>query len=263
MTPNRKSNRRRRKRMLLLRGKWIRRRGGHPICRLRNKLCCRRTRAFSRPPRCRNLLTPFRRFRSIQQAEAVAAGEIVDEWSGVEAQIRAESVVLARCGDGASACPSAAPRFLAIIAEGRVQTGLARIGVINRAINLAIGPMTDLEQWGEIDRWSPPLETFATGRGDCEDYAIAKYVALRAAGVAGEDVKIVIVRNTAAEETHAVVAVRVDEAWMILDNRWLALVRDREMWRATPLFELDDNGVRRFIEPAPTATLQQARSGAS
>ena len=44
--------------------------------------------------------------------------------------------------------------------------------------------MSDLAQWGVIDRWSAPLETFTTGRGDCEDYAIAKYVALTAAGVA-------------------------------------------------------------------------------
>ena len=40
-----------------------------------------------------------------------------------------------------------------------------------------------MAQWGVPDRWSPPLETLATGRGDCEDYAIAKYVALTAAGI--------------------------------------------------------------------------------
>ena len=43
------------------------------------------------------------------------------------------------------------------------------IGVINREINLAIVPTIDFVQWGVDDRWSPPLETFATGRGDCED----------------------------------------------------------------------------------------------
>jgi predicted transglutaminase-like cysteine proteinase len=191
-------------------------------------------------------------------AEPVAAGEILAKWNGVEAQIRAESLVLARCREHASSCPPAAQRFLAIIDEGRAQTGLARIGVINRAVNLAIKPMSDLEQWGEIDHWSPPLETFTTGRGDCEDYAIAKYVALRAAGIADEDVKLVVVSNTAAAENHAVVAVRIDDVWMILDNRWLTMVRDRDIWRADPVAVLDETGVRRFTVPAdaPVAETQ-------
>jgi predicted transglutaminase-like cysteine proteinase len=60
-------------------------------------------------------------------------------------------------------------------------------------------------QWGVADRWSPPLEAFSTGRGDSEDYAIAKYVALRAAGVPKQDVKFVIVRNTDVDENHAIV----------------------------------------------------------
>ena len=76
------------------------------------------------------------------------------------------------------------------------------------------------------DRWSAPLETFTTSRGDCEDYAIAKYVALTAAGVPAQDVKLVIVRNTAANEDHAVVAVRNGGDWIMLDNRWLTLVKD-------------------------------------
>ena len=73
---------------------------------------------------------------------------------------------------------AAAKKFLDVIADGRAHDGRARIGVINRAINLAIRPTSDLAQWGVADRWSAPLETLASGRGDCEDYAIAKYVAL-------------------------------------------------------------------------------------
>jgi predicted transglutaminase-like cysteine proteinase len=79
--------------------------------------------------------------------------------------------ILARCRKDASSCPLAAQRFLAIVDEGRVRSGRARIGVINRAINLAIIPTSDLVQWGVVDRWSAPLETFTTRRGDCEDYA--------------------------------------------------------------------------------------------
>ena len=180
----------------------------------------------------------------------VAGGDVLTKWNGIEADIRAETEILARCRGNAEHCPKAARAFLAIVAQGRAQTGRARIGVINRAINLAIEPMSDLAQWGVPDRWSAPLETFSTGRGDCEDYAIAKYVALTAAGVAVEDVKLVIVRNTAAGEDHAVVAVRLDGSWIMLDNRWLTLIADVAMPKVIPLFVLDDDGVRRFAAPA-------------
>ncbi|HEX3340388.1 MAG TPA: transglutaminase-like cysteine peptidase, partial [Pseudolabrys sp.] len=111
-------------------------------------------------------------------AVPVMTGELLTNWSRVEADIRAESEILAQCRENILRCPRAAQTFLAIVAEGRVHTGRARIGVINRAINLAIRPMSDLAQWGVEDRWTAPLATLTTGFGDCEDYAIAKYVAL-------------------------------------------------------------------------------------
>lgn|SRR5579862_793309 len=191
-------------------------------------------------------------------ATPVAFGGILAKWTGVEAQIRAGNEILARCRDTAQACPKAAQIFLGIVAQGRAHDGLARIGVINRAVNMAIEPMSDMAQWGVPDRWSPPLETFTTGRGDCEDYAIAKYVALTAAGVSPQDVKLVVVRNTAANEDHAVVAVRNDGDWVILDNRRLMLLKDVEMPDAIPLFVLDDDGAWQFQNPTLVAKRQTA-----
>jgi predicted transglutaminase-like cysteine proteinase len=187
---------------------------------------------------------------------AVTFGEILTKWSGVEADIRADSEVLAHCRDGSSFCPAAAQKFLAVIREGRAHEGRARIGVVNRAVNLAIRPMSDLAQWGVPDRWSAPLETFTTGRGDCEDYAIAKYVALREVGVAEDDLRLVIVRDLGLGEDHAVVAARLDGKWIVLDNRRLILVEDVEMRGIVPLFVLDHDGVKQF---APT-TVAAARA---
>ncbi len=82
------------------------------------------------------------------------------------------------------ACSAAAQSFLAIAAEGREHTGRARIGVINRAINLTI-------QAASMNRWTAPLETLAMGRGDCKQYAIAKYLALIEAGISENDVRLV------------------------------------------------------------------------
>jgi len=180
----------------------------------------------------------------------VASGEVLTKWNGVEADIRGENEILELCRTNAEQCPAAARNFLAIVAQGRAQTGRARIGIINRAINLAIRPMSDLAQWGALDRWSAPLETLTTGRGDCEDYAIAKYVALTQAGVAAEDVRLVVVHDLAVDENHAVVATRLNGDWIILDNRWLTLVKDSEMPRMVPLFALDQTGVRLLLPMA-------------
>src|ERR1700687_6222166 len=100
---------------------------------------------------------------------------------------------------------------------------------------------------GEVDHWSPPFETLQTHRGDCEDYAIVKYVALLEAGLSPDDVKIVVLRNLQPNEDHAAVAARVDGQWLILDNRRLALVRDTEMVGSIPKFVLDQEGTRRFV----------------
>jgi predicted transglutaminase-like cysteine proteinase len=184
------------------------------------------------------------------ETESVA-GEVAAKWHAVEADIDDEQHVLARCRIDV-ACPVVAKDLLDIVAEGAGRSGLARVGLINRAVDLAIAPASDEAQWGVADHWSPPFETLRTRRGDCEDYAIVKYVALLEAGLSRDDVKIVILRNLLPNEDHAVVAARVEGKWLILDNRRLALVRDSEMVRSIPEFVLDEDGARRFVPSTRT-----------
>jgi len=181
------------------------------------------------------------------------SGDVFDRWQDVEAQIRSDNDVLTRCRETKADCPAAAQKFLAIVDEGRARTGRARIGAINRAVNRAIQPMSDLKQWGVVEHWSAPLETFTTGHGDCEDYAIAKFVALIAAGVAPEDMKLVIVRDKISAHGHAVTAARVDGHWLVLDNRWLTIAEDRDLVRLAPLFVIDHSGVRTYVRTLPGA----------
>ena len=183
-------------------------------------------------------------------ATPVSDGDVLSKWNGVVADIAAESDTLTRCREAAAPCQPAAQKFLAVIAQGLAHDGRARFGIVNRAINLAIVPTSDLAQWGEADRWSAPLATFATGRGDCEDYAIAKYVALEQAGVSANDLRLVILRDLASGEDHAVVAARSEGKWFVLDNRRLVMLEDSQMPRVLPLFVLGKDGVKRFEVPA-------------
>jgi predicted transglutaminase-like cysteine proteinase len=96
-------------------------------------------------------------------------------------------------------CPVVAQHLRDIVAEDAGRSGLAHVGLINRAVDLAVAPASDEAQWGVANRWSPPFETL----GDCEDYAIVKYVALLEAGLSRDDVKIVILRNLLPKTTRS------------------------------------------------------------
>ena len=188
-------------------------------------------------------------------ASKLSGGGLREKWLGVERKLDDERVQLALCdGDRARCVSPAALKFLAIVDNARTREGRARLGEINRAINLAIRPMSDLAQHGQIDVWSSPLDTFAAGAGDCEDYAIAKFVALRMAGVSPDDLRIVVIRDTLRGEDHAVAMARLDDRWLTLDNRRMAMVEDADVRNHRPLFVIDDRGVMRYDDMPPPAS---------
>jgi predicted transglutaminase-like cysteine proteinase len=182
-------------------------------------------------------------------AATLSFGGLREKWLAVERGLDDERVQLALCDGDRERCVSpAALQLLALVDNARAREGRARLGEINRAINLAIRPMSDLAQWGEIDVWSSPLVTFTHGAGDCEDYAIAKFVALRLAGVAPENLRIVVMRDTIHGEAHAVAMARLDGHWLTLDNRHMAMVEDTYVRNYRPLFVIDQYGVMQYVD---------------
>ena len=168
---------------------------------------------------------------------------------GIESDITNEQAVLDRCRANAESCPSYAAQFLRLIKAVKAKSGRDQLDEANRAVNMAIRYVSDYAQHGEADRWSAPLATFATGKGDCEDYAIAKYVALREAGFPEGDLRVVLVRDHAVRQDHAVLAARLDDRWLILDNRRAELLADSDVSSFTPLFAINHRGVQLFAAP--------------
>jgi predicted transglutaminase-like cysteine proteinase len=183
----------------------------------------------------------------------VTTGAVLDKWLRVEREVDDERLVLRMCEEDRASCQSqAALQFLAIVDSGRRLEGRARLGEINRAINLNLKLMSDLALYGAEDVWTPPLATFAIGAGDCEDYAIAKFVALQEAGVSADDLRIVILRDDLRVEDHAVVAARLDGHWLTLDNRHMVLVEDHDVRRYRPIFLVDRDGVKAYSDAPST-----------
>ena len=178
--------------------------------------------------------------------ELLTQGEVLNKWSHARVEIARELKIVDQCRKD-NVCSPGAQRLIDLSAESAGRSGRARLGLINRAVNLAIAPTSDEAQWRVTDHWSSPLDTLESERGDCEDYAIVKYLALLDTGMSEADLKIVLMRSIFPNEDHAVVAARVDNEWLILDNRTLTLVRDTNLTRSAPAFVLDQVGVWRFV----------------
>jgi predicted transglutaminase-like cysteine proteinase len=110
--------------------------------------------------------------------------------------------------------------------------------------------VSDWTQYGVQDFWSAPIATLSSGAGDCEDYAIVKYVALLEAGILRDDLRLLIVRDIKRKTDHAVVAVRLGEEWLLLDNRMLVMLNAAQARNYYPLFVLDHRCVRGFATAA-------------
>jgi len=85
---------------------------------------------------------------------------------------------------------------------------------INKYVNDHVRPMTDIDHWGVVERWSYPDD----GYGDCEDYVLLKRRMLLQAGFPRQALLITVVRDTKGEG-HAVLTVKTDRGEFILDNQ--------------------------------------------
>ena len=69
-----------------------------------------------------------------------------------------------------------------------------KLARINNFFNKRIEFTDDLSVWNQSDYWATPVEFIGQGRGDCEDFAIAKYFALKEIGVPSAKLRLVYVK---------------------------------------------------------------------
>lgn len=110
---------------------------------------------------------------------------------------------------GECAGAGTAPRDLALSAEA--WKDLVRV---NKSVNKTIKPLTDLEHWGLVERWSYPDD----GYGDCEDYVLLKRRMLIQSGWPREALLVTVVRDS-RDDGHAVLTVTTNKGDYVLDNQ--------------------------------------------
>lgn len=104
------------------------------------------------------------------------------------------------------------------LASGSEASALAKLELVNSWVNRRVQFVSDIRATGQSDLWSSAAETLSRGRGDCEDYAIAKLQLLKALGFSSDDLYFAVVRDLVRRADHAVLVVRVDGRFVVLDN---------------------------------------------
>jgi predicted transglutaminase-like cysteine proteinase len=131
--------------------------------------------------------------------------------------------------------------------EWRTLDAAAQLQAVNRFFNARIEFATDEQTWGQVDHWASPLEALAKGRGDCEDYAIAKYFSLVAAGMPMARLRLVYVRaqlDDGPVQAHMVLAYHSPGGdVLLLDNLVDAVLPAAQRSDLEPVFSFNSEGL--------------------
>lgn len=135
----------------------------------------------------------------------------------------------------------------------------AKVEAANSYVNARVRFTDDRVQFGTTDRWMAASETLARGRGDCEDYAIAKRALLRAAGVPDRDLYLVVLKDLTRRADHAVLVVRANGRFLVLDNGTNRIVDSSDLSDYRPILTFTagqtyTHGYRREIPPVTYAS---------
>jgi len=139
-----------------------------------------------------------------------------------------------------------------IIERSHGRSPIQQAAEVNSALNRK-PYRTDQEQFGREDVWESPV-TFAHLGGDCEDYAIAKYFVLKLLGFKDGNLRIVVLTSDGGQEVHALLLVRAEQSWLILDNRTDRLQDLGEFSGWRPQYAVNETGGFRYLSAGASGT---------
>ena len=142
----------------------------------------------------------------------------------------------------------------AFAAALRDQGIIAKLEAVNSYVNARVRFVDDRVQYGIADRWQAASDTLVRGRGDCEDFALAKRAMLRAAGVPEKDLYLVVLKDLTRRADHAVLVVRAEGRFLVLDNGTDRIVDSSQVPDYRPILTFTagrtyTHGYRRVLPP--------------
>jgi predicted transglutaminase-like cysteine proteinase len=126
----------------------------------------------------------------------------------------------------------------------RNKSELEQIRGINDFFN-KVPYASDPQHWHKEDYWATPIEKLSTNGGDCEDYAIGKYFALRALGIPEEKLRLTYVKAIKLKEYHMVLTYtpKPKDVPLVLDNLDHSIKKGTERKDLMPVYSFNGSGL--------------------
>jgi predicted transglutaminase-like cysteine proteinase len=113
-----------------------------------------------------------------------------------------------------------------------------QLAAVNRYMN-SKRYISDSRNWGVKDYWATPGE-FMARSGDCEDFAIAKYLSLRQLGWSDDELRVAVVRDLSLNVNHAVLIAYFHGRTWLLDNQIRRVVETESVRHYRPVFSINE-----------------------
>jgi len=139
----------------------------------------------------------------------------------------------------------------ALLANGQTLGEKEKLRRVNDFFNQRIAFDDDISIWGQADYWATPLETIGMGRGDCEDFSIAKYYSLQAMGIPVNKLRLIYVRARQNGPAGVVLQAHMVLAYyatpnaepLILDNLRPEILPAAQRADLSPIFSFNSAGL--------------------
>jgi predicted transglutaminase-like cysteine proteinase len=115
----------------------------------------------------------------------------------------------------------------------------AQLEAVNSFMNRA-PYVTDPVNYGVPDYWATPLQ-FMNKDGDCEDYAIAKFMSLRQLGFRNGQMRVAVVDDLNLGIAHAILVVYLDGRAFVLDNQIARVVPAEIVRHYRPIYSINED----------------------
>lgn len=160
------------------------------------------------------------------------------KWAGaLQRAFRERQAALERCESGLfTSCPIQDwAAFLRTVSHLPPERKMREVNAfLNRTRYI-----TDMVNWNIDDYWASPHQ-FLSRDGDCEDYAIAKFLSLRALGFSNGQMRIVVLNDLNLRVAHAILVVELGGRRYVLDNQIRDAVPADIIRHYQPIFSLNE-----------------------
>jgi len=133
----------------------------------------------------------------------------------------------------------AVPNWQELIDSLKGKNGFDLIKAVNAFVN-KIDYEVDPTVWRQDDYWATP-EQFYEKSGDCEDFAITKFMILKDLGVKSDNMRVVVVKDLNVKTYHAVLALYTDDGHIIiLDNQVNDVMLSTRIHHYKPIYSINE-----------------------